>query len=54
MLFEQHEGWLEELREYTNRDGAVTFCSGHMPLTAIAQEIAAACADAREHTGQQA
>jgi hypothetical protein len=53
-MFEQHERWLEELLEYTNRKEAVTCRSGYMPLTAIAQEIAVACADIREHTGQQA
>ena len=46
-MFEQHDRWLEELREYTNREEAVTCRSGYMPLTAIAQEITAACADAR-------
>lgn len=54
MLFEQHERWLEELLEYTNRKEAVTCQSGYMPLTAITREIAAACADIRQHTSQQA
>ena len=31
----------------------MTCTSGHMPLTAIAQEIATACADNRQHGGQQ-
>src|SRR5271155_388907 len=52
-MFEQHDRWLEELLEYTDRKESVTCASGHMPPTAIAQEIAAACADTREHTGQQ-
>jgi hypothetical protein len=52
-MFEQHERWLEELCEYTNREGAASCYSGYMPLTAIMQEIAAACADIREHTSQQ-
>jgi hypothetical protein len=54
MLFVQHERWLEELLEYTKREEAVTCRAGYMPLTAITQEIAAACDDIREHTGQQA
>lgn len=53
MLFEQQERWLEELREYINREGAVTCRSGHMPLTAITQEVAAAGADARTHDHMQ-
>lgn len=53
MLFEQHDRWIEELLEYTNRQEAVTCRSGYMPLTAIAQEIATACADSRQHGGQQ-
>jgi hypothetical protein len=52
-MFEQHERWLEELLEYTNRNEAVTCRSGYMPLTAITQEIATACADAREHDWRQ-
>lgn len=48
-MFEQNQRWLEELIEYTGRKEAVTCRSGHMPLTAIAQEIAAAAADARPH-----
>jgi hypothetical protein len=48
-MFEQHERWLEELLEYTDRKEAVTCRSGYMPLTAITQEITTACADAREH-----
>ena len=48
-MFEQHERWLEELIEYTDRKEVVTCRSGYMPLTAIMQEIATACADAREH-----
>jgi hypothetical protein len=47
-MFEQQERWLEELREYTDRKEAVTCRSGYMPLTAITQEIADACADTRE------
>jgi hypothetical protein len=53
MLFEQHDRWLEELLEYTNRKEAVTCRSGYMPLTAIAQEITIACADARVHDHMQ-
>jgi hypothetical protein len=52
-MFEQHDRWLEELLEYTNREEAVTCRSGYMPLTAIAQEIGDACADAREHDHMQ-
>jgi hypothetical protein len=52
-MFEQHERWLEELLEYTNRNEAVTCRAGYLPLTAITQEIAAACADARKHDNQQ-
>jgi hypothetical protein len=52
-LFEQHDRWLEELLEYTKRKEAVTCSSGYMPLTAITQEIATACADSRPHSGQQ-
>jgi hypothetical protein len=52
-LFEQHDRWLEELLEYTDRKEAITCSSGYMPLTAITQEIAAACADSRQHGGQQ-
>lgn len=52
-MFERHDRWLEELLEYTNREGAVTCSSGYMPLTAITQEIATACADSRQHGGQQ-
>jgi hypothetical protein len=52
-MFEQRDRWLEELREYTGRKESVTCTSGHMPLTAIAQEIAIACADPRPHNGQQ-
>jgi hypothetical protein len=48
-MFEQHDRWLEELLEYTDRKEAVTCRSGYMPLTAITQEITTACADAREH-----
>ena len=51
-MFEQHERWLEELLEYTNRKESLTCISGHMP-TAIAQEIATACADNRQHSRQQ-
>ena len=52
-MFEQRDRWLKELLEYTNRKETVTCTSGHMPLTAIAQEIANACADARVHDHQQ-
>lgn len=52
-MFEQHVRWLEELEEYTNRTEAVTCRAGYMPLTAIAQEITAACADARVHDHMQ-
>ena len=52
-MFEQHDRWLEELLEYTSRKESVTCTSGCMPLTAIAQEIATACADNRQHSRQQ-
>ena len=52
-MFEQDERWLDELVEYTNRKESRTCSSGHMPLTAIAQEIATACADTRQHSRQQ-
>ncbi len=48
-MFEQHARWLEELQEYTRRKEAVTCRAGYMPLTAITQEIATLCADARVH-----
>jgi hypothetical protein len=48
-MFEQHDRWLEELLEYTDRRESVTGTSGHVPPTAIAQEIAAACAEQRQH-----
>lgn len=53
MIFEQHERWLAELREHTNRKETVTCRAGYMQLTAIADEIETACADAREHGKQQ-
>jgi hypothetical protein len=53
MLFQQHDRWLEELLEYTNREEAVTCRDGYLTLTAIAQEIATACADARVHDHKQ-
>jgi hypothetical protein len=52
-MFEQHDRWLEELLEYTNQKEAVTCRSDYMPLTAIAQEITTACADARVHDHMQ-
>jgi hypothetical protein len=52
-MFEQHARWLEELQAYTQREEAVTCRAGYMPLTAIAQEIATACADARVHDHMQ-
>lgn len=52
-LFEQHDRWLEELLEYTHRKEAITCTSGHMPLTAILQEIADACADPQPHDHMQ-
>ncbi|WP_280297085.1 hypothetical protein [Nocardia abscessus] len=52
-MFEQRDRWLEELDEYTGRKDSITCTAGRMPLTAIVDEIANACADAREHTGQQ-
>ncbi len=48
-MFEQHTRWIEELQEYTDRKEAITCRAGYMPLTAIAQEIATMCADARVH-----
>jgi len=52
-MFEQHARWLEELQAYTQREEAVTCRAGYMPVTAIAQEIATACADARVHDYRQ-
>lgn len=52
-MFQQHARWLEELQEYTDRKEAVTCRAGYMPLTAIAQEIATMCADARVHDHMQ-
>lgn len=52
-MFEQHDRWLEELREHTGREELVTCTSGHMPLTAIVAEIAEACADAKTHDKQK-
>jgi hypothetical protein len=52
-MFEQHDRWLEELLEYTNRKEAVTCRAGYVPLTAITQEITTACADARVHDHMQ-
>ncbi|MEU1982080.1 hypothetical protein [Nocardia sp. NPDC019395] len=52
-MFEQRDRWLEELDEYTGRKETITWRAGRMPLTAIVDEISNACADARQHTGQQ-
>jgi hypothetical protein len=52
-VFEQHDRWLEELLEYTRRKESITCTSGHMPLTAILQEIADACADPQQHGRMQ-
>jgi hypothetical protein len=52
-MFQQHDRWVEELLEYTNREELITCTSGHMALTAIAAEIANACGDARVHDFQQ-
>ena len=52
-MFEQHDRWLEELLEYTDRKEAITCSSGYIPLTAITQEIATACADSRPHSRRQ-
>lgn len=52
-MFEQHARWLEELQEYTDRKEAVTCRASYMPLTAIAQEVATMCADARVHDHMQ-
>jgi hypothetical protein len=52
-MLEQHARWLEELQAYTQREEAVTCRAGYMPLTAITQEIATACADARVHDHMQ-
>lgn len=52
-VFEQHDRWLEELLEYTRRKESITCTSGHMPLTAILQEIADACADPQQHDRMQ-
>src|SRR5262249_8998148 len=49
-MFEQHERWLEELREHVNRDEAVTSDSGRMNLVAIASEVVDADADERRQT----
>lgn len=52
-LFEQHDRWLEELLEYTRRKESITCTSGHLPMTAILQEIADACADPQQHDRMQ-
>lgn len=52
-VFEQLDRWLEELLEYTHRKESITCTSGHMPLTAILQEIADACADPQQHGHMQ-
>lgn len=52
-MFEQHDRWLEELLECTRRKESITCASGHMPLTAILQEIADACADPQQHDRTQ-
>jgi hypothetical protein len=51
-VFEQHDRWLEELREHTGRKELVTCATGHMPVAAIAAEIADGCADTRPHDGR--
>ena len=52
-MFEQRDRWLEELIEYTRREESITCTSGHMPLIAILQEIADACADPQPHDRSQ-
>jgi hypothetical protein len=52
-VFQQHDRWLEELLEYTHRKESITCTSGHMPLPAILQEIADACADPQQHDRMQ-
>lgn len=52
-MFEQHDRWLEELLAYTRRKESITCTSGHMPLTAIVQEISDACADPLPHNHMQ-
>lgn len=49
-MFEQHERWLEELREHVNREEAVSSDSGRMNLVAIASEVVDADADERKQT----
>ncbi|TDZ77375.1 hypothetical protein DE4585_04769 [Mycobacteroides salmoniphilum] len=48
-MFEQHERWLEELREHTGRKELIACRSDHMPLTAIAAELTNACGDPQMH-----
>lgn len=48
-MFERRERWLEELREYVDRKELITNTTGHMPITSLAEEITAACADPRKH-----
>lgn len=51
-MFKQHDRWMEELREHVDQKPLVTCTSGHMPLTAIAAEIAEACSDPQPHDGR--
>ncbi|WP_286151313.1 MULTISPECIES: hypothetical protein [unclassified Mycobacterium] len=53
-MFEQHDRWLEELLHYIDREESITCTSGHLPLPAILQEIADACADPQQHDRTQA
>ncbi|MGV0596777.1 hypothetical protein [Mycolicibacterium porcinum] len=51
-MFEQHNRWLEELREHIDQKQLVTCKSGHMPLSAIVAEIAEASSDPQPHDGR--
>ncbi|WP_409429288.1 hypothetical protein [Mycobacterium sp. SMC-11] len=52
-IFQQRECWLEELREYVNRDESIICDAGYMSLPAITDEIREAAADPRPHTHLQ-
>ena len=49
-VFEQHERWLEELRQHVDKNEAVTSGSGRMNLVAIAAEVVDDDADERKQT----
>lgn len=52
-VFQQRERWLEEPREYVNRDEPIIGGAGYMSLPAITDEVTEAAADPRRHTNQQ-